>query len=49
MSDIAIRVEGLSKQYRIGAAQNGRYRYENLRDTLTGALTAPFRRLRNPR
>ena len=48
MSDIAIRVENLSKQYRIGATQNGRYRYETLRDALTGAITAPFRRLRNP-
>jgi hypothetical protein len=42
MSDIAIRVENLSKQYRIGGPQE---RYKTLRDTLTGAFTAPFRRL----
>lgn len=41
MSDIAIRVEGLSKQYRIGK----RERYKTLRDTLTDAVTAPVRRL----
>ncbi len=33
MSDIAIRVEGLSKQYRIGGKQE---RYRTLRDTLAG-------------
>jgi len=43
MSDIAIRVENLSKLYRIGP----RERYRTLRDTLTDALYAPFRRLRN--
>ena len=31
MSDIAIRVEGLGKQYRVGK----RERYKTLRDTLT--------------
>jgi len=41
MSDIAIRVDGLSKQYRIGGKQE---RYKTLRDTLTDALAAPFRR-----
>ena len=41
MSDVAIRVEGLSKRYRIGERQ----RYKALRDTLTDALYAPFRRL----
>ncbi len=41
MSDIAIRVEGLSKQYRIGGKQE---RYRTLRDTLTDAVAAPFRR-----
>jgi lipopolysaccharide transport system ATP-binding protein len=40
MSDIAIQVEGLSKQYRLGT----RERYRTLRDTLSDALTAPFRR-----
>jgi lipopolysaccharide transport system ATP-binding protein len=44
MTDIAIRVENLSKQYRIGK----RERYKTLRDTLTDAAAAPFRRLRNP-
>ncbi len=39
MSDIAIRVENLSKRYRIGQ----RERYKALRDTLTDALYAPFR------
>jgi lipopolysaccharide transport system ATP-binding protein len=50
MSDIAIRVENLSKQYpstplrtsRIGGPQE---RYKTLRDTLTDTFTAPFRRL----
>ena len=42
MNDIAIRVEGLGKQYRIGK----RERY-TLRDTLTDAVTAPARRLRS--
>src|SRR6202035_2556696 len=45
MSDIAIRVEGLSKQFRIGAPE----RYRTLRDTLTDTLTGPFRYLRNRR
>ena len=42
MTDIAIRVENLSKQYRIGGPQE---RYKTLRDTLTDAMYAPFRRL----
>ena len=41
MSDIAIRCEGLSKQYRIGK----RERYRALRDVLTDAMSAPFRAL----
>ena len=45
MSDIAIRVEGLSKQFRIGSAE----RYRTLRDSLTDAMSAPFRLLRNGR
>jgi lipopolysaccharide transport system ATP-binding protein len=45
MSDIAIRVENLGKQYRIGK----RERYQTLRDTLTDTVTAPFRWLRNGR
>jgi len=44
MSDIAIRVENLSKQYRIGGPQE---RYKTLRDTLTDAMYAPFRRIRS--
>jgi homopolymeric O-antigen transport system ATP-binding protein len=42
MSDIAIRVDGLGKQYHIGR----RERYRTLRDTLTGAATALFRKAR---
>jgi lipopolysaccharide transport system ATP-binding protein len=42
MSDIAIRAEGLSKLYWLGS----RERYRTLRDSLTDALSAPFRRLR---
>ncbi len=42
MNDIAIRVEGLSKRYRIGH----RERYYTLRDTLANAAAAPFRLLR---
>jgi len=41
MNDIAIRVEHLSKQYRIGGK---RERYKTLRDTLAEAFMAPFRR-----
>lgn len=43
MSDVAIRVEGLGKLYRLGK----RERYRTLRDTLVDSLTAPFRRLRS--
>ncbi|MFN2514130.1 MAG: ATP-binding cassette domain-containing protein, partial [Pyrinomonadaceae bacterium] len=39
---IAIRCEGLSKQYRIGERES----YKALRDVITDAATAPFRRLR---
>jgi lipopolysaccharide transport system ATP-binding protein len=42
MSDVAIRVENLSKQYRIGARQAA---YRTLRESLTDAAAAPFRRL----
>jgi lipopolysaccharide transport system ATP-binding protein len=44
MSDVAIRVEGLSKQYRIGAAPE---KYKMMRDVVAGALTAPLRALRS--
>jgi lipopolysaccharide transport system ATP-binding protein len=40
MGDIAIRVEGLSKQYRIGKHE----KYRTLRDTLAETFTAPFKR-----
>ena len=43
MSDIAIRVQNLGKQYRIGK----RERYQTLRDSLADGFTAPFRRFRN--
>ena len=42
MSDIAIRVEGLSKKYHIGGRQEG---YRTLRETLTDAVVSPFRRV----
>jgi len=42
MTDIAIRVENLSKQYRIGGPQA---RYKTIRESLTEAAVAPFRRL----
>jgi lipopolysaccharide transport system ATP-binding protein len=47
MSNVAIRVAGLSKRYRIGAAAQ---RHRDLRDAITAAVRAPFRnisRLRN--
>jgi hypothetical protein len=43
MDDVVIRVEHLSKQYRIGVAQP---RYKTIRESLMNSLTAPFRRLR---
>jgi lipopolysaccharide transport system ATP-binding protein len=42
MSDIAIRVEGLGKQYRIGGP---RARYRTIRESVIEAAKAPFRRL----
>ena len=42
MSDIAIRVENLGKQYRIGAKQE---RYNRFTETVMDTLTAPVRRL----
>ena len=41
MSDIVIRVENLSKQYKIGARQN---RHDSLRDHLTESFRSLFRR-----
>lgn len=43
MSDLAIRVENLSKRYRIGTQ---RARYKTIRESLTEGLLTPFRRLR---
>ena len=44
MSDYSIRCEGLSKRYRIGVAPE---RYKALRDVISDAAAAPFRRLRS--
>ena len=44
MNDLAIRVDGLSKRYRIGSKPHG---YKTLRDSLTDAVVKPFRALRN--
>ncbi|HVN56311.1 MAG TPA: ABC transporter ATP-binding protein [Anaerolineaceae bacterium] len=44
MSDLAIQVENLGKQYRLG--QQGTVAYDTLRDVLTNAVVAPIRRLR---
>jgi len=41
MSDVAIRCEGIGKQYRIGAWQS----YKTLREALVEAASAPLRRL----
>jgi lipopolysaccharide transport system ATP-binding protein len=41
MGDLAIRVEKLGKQYRIGRKQE---KYKTLRDTLADTFTSPFRR-----
>jgi len=43
MSDIAIKCEGLSKQYRLGERES----YKALRDVITDAAAAPFRRVRS--
>jgi lipopolysaccharide transport system ATP-binding protein len=42
MTEVAIRCEGLAKQYQIGE----REQYRSLRDVISDAVTAPFRRLR---
>jgi lipopolysaccharide transport system ATP-binding protein len=42
MGDLAIRVEGLSKQYSIGGSR--REAYTTLRDTLTDVITSSWRR-----
>ena len=43
MSDTAIKVEGLSKRYRIGAHQQA---YKTLREKLNETAMAPFRAAR---
>jgi len=42
MSDIAIRVDNLGKQYRIGRSE-GRASYKTLRESISGAVISPFR------
>ena len=42
MTDLAVRVENLGKLYRIGQIVG----YGTLRESLTNAVAAPFRRLR---
>ncbi len=46
MPNAVIKVEGLSKRYRIGQYVGGAYQYRALRDVLTDAIYTPFRRLR---
>ena len=41
MTDLALRVQNLSKQYRIGGSQAG---YKTIRETIADTLQAPFRR-----
>jgi len=43
MSDLAIKVEGLSKLYRIGQREP----YKTLRDTITNTFSAPIRWFQN--
>lgn len=42
MSDIAVRVENLGKQYRIGGRQEG---YKTIREMVVDTISGPFRRL----
>ncbi|MCC7162728.1 MAG: ABC transporter ATP-binding protein [Anaerolineae bacterium] len=42
-NDVAIRVTNLSKEFRIGKSR-GMFRYKSLRDSMSSAVTAPFRR-----
>ncbi|HEX2092501.1 MAG TPA: ABC transporter ATP-binding protein [Longimicrobiaceae bacterium] len=46
MSNVAVRVEGLGKRYRIGTASR---RHDTLRDALVHAVKAPLRNLRELR
>jgi lipopolysaccharide transport system ATP-binding protein len=43
VSEVAVRVEGLGKRYRIGET---RAAYRTLREAITGAVAAPAKRLR---
>jgi len=43
MSSLAIRVENLGKQYRIGTSPD---KYNTLRDAIVGAIKSPIRRIR---
>ena len=43
MTDVAIRCEGLAKQYRIGERES----YKTIRDVITDSFALPFRRLRS--
>ncbi len=43
MNDIAIRVENISKKFRIGHAETS---YKTMRDTISGVFSAPFHHLK---
>ena len=45
-NDIAIKLEGLSKRYRIGQYVGSGASYKTLRESLTNVVTAPLRRLK---
>ena len=47
MSEIAIRVENLSKRYRIGQYVGSGAQYRTLRESLTNAVSSSFRRLKS--
>jgi lipopolysaccharide transport system ATP-binding protein len=44
MSDVAIRVEGLGKQYRLGERRHG---YKTIRESISSAAIGPFCALRS--
>ncbi len=44
MNDLAIKVDNLSKQYRIGGPQE---RYRTFRDTIVNTVSSPFRKVRD--
>ncbi|MCK4393132.1 hypothetical protein KAX17_09525 [Candidatus Bipolaricaulota bacterium] len=46
MTDLAIRVENLSKRYRMGQYVGSGAQYKTLRESLTNAVSAPLRRLK---